>query len=91
MISFALVAFGITWIITQSKIFEKFRDRFDETQGFGMLINCPVCTGFWIGMILDLLWYSPMTNVFLSGCYASAVILLLYVIVLKLTYMDERF
>lgn len=54
---FILIGFGITTIITKSTLFEPLRDRLDNgsdvvTENFwGMLIVCPMCVGFWIGVL----------------------------------------
>lgn len=54
---FILIGFGITTIITKSSIFEPLRDRLDNgsdvlSENFwGMLIVCPMCVGFWIGVL----------------------------------------
>ena len=41
---------GITIIITVGSIFEDIRERISEKSNIiGKLINCPMCTGFWIG------------------------------------------
>ena len=48
---FAIIAYGLTQILVYGKIFDKIR----PTQGwFGELLSCPMCTGFWVGLIL---WY----------------------------------
>jgi hypothetical protein len=54
---FILIGFGITTIITKSTIFEPLRDRLDNggdtlSENFwGLLIVCPMCVGFWIGVL----------------------------------------
>jgi hypothetical protein len=41
---------GITVIITAGSIFEDFRNKISESSIIlGKLINCPMCTGFWVG------------------------------------------
>ena len=41
---------GITIIITVGAIFEDIRNKISESsQVLGKLINCPMCTGFWVG------------------------------------------
>lgn len=47
---------GITIIITTGSIFEELRNKVSETsQILGKLINCPMCTGFWIGFFFGFL------------------------------------
>ena len=42
---------GITIIITSSVFFESVRERVSNySQVLGELINCPMCTGFWVGL-----------------------------------------
>lgn len=54
---FILIGFGITTIITKSSIFEPLRDRLDNGSDvlienfWGILIVCPMCVGFWIGVL----------------------------------------
>ena len=54
---FILIGFGITTIITKSTLFEPLRDRLDNGSDivmenfWGMLIVCPMCVGFWIGVL----------------------------------------
>jgi hypothetical protein len=41
---------GITIIITAGSIFEELRNNIAEKSVvLGKLINCPMCTGFWVG------------------------------------------
>jgi hypothetical protein len=41
---------GITIIITVGSIFEDIREKISERSTvLGKLINCPMCTGFWVG------------------------------------------
>lgn len=76
LLLFILVAFGLTQILVYGSIFNSIR----PTQGFfGTLFGCPMCMGFWSGVIL---WasnhytslfsfdYSPLTGLWL-GCLAS--------------------
>ena len=34
---------------------------------------CTMCFGFWVGLGLSLLWYSPTENFFLDACIGSSV------------------
>ena len=45
LIYFVLVAFGLTSILTQSKLFEKIRPKH-------YFFQCPQCVGFWVGCFL---------------------------------------
>lgn len=65
-----LISFvGITLIITSSSIMSGFRDIFSKIGIYAEeLINCPMCTGFWVGFIvsylkgLDFYLYAPATS-----------------------------
>lgn len=49
LIYFILAASGLTQILVYGKIFDKIR----PTHGWlGDLLSCPMCTGFWSGIIL---------------------------------------
>lgn len=47
---------GITHIITGTKIFENFREFANKISPnfFGVLFECPTCTGFWVGIFVSL-------------------------------------
>jgi len=77
LLTFVLISWGMTQILVYGKIFDKVR----PTEGwFGELLSCPMCTGFWVGVVL---WglsffsalisfdYSPVTG-FMLGCLSSA-------------------
>jgi hypothetical protein len=78
MLTFTIACIGMTQIIIYGSIF----DRIRPTQGWmGKLLSCPMCTGFWTGIIL---WaISPYTGLFtfdmtpvtafILGCYSSMV------------------
>ena len=49
LIYFVLAAYGLTQILVYGSIFNKVR----PTKGwFGELLSCPMCTGFWVGVLL---------------------------------------
>jgi hypothetical protein len=74
---FVLTSWGLTQILVYGKILSKIR----PTQGWlGELLSCPMCTGFWVGVILWILSLfttlisfdmSPITG-FMLGCLSSA-------------------
>jgi len=76
LLYFALSAYGLTQILVYGKIFEKIRP---STGWIGELLSCPMCTGFWVGILLWVLNgettlfsfdYSLVTGVLL-GCVSS--------------------
>ena len=49
LLYFVLTAYGLTQILVYGSIFNKIR----PTEGwFGELLSCPMCTGFWVGVLL---------------------------------------
>jgi hypothetical protein len=78
IIPFTLISFGVTAIITKGSIFEGFR-RFwyEKLRGFKpwrslhTFFNCPLCVGFWAGLIVSLCGQGITGNFFFDGCIAS--------------------
>jgi hypothetical protein len=72
MIHFILCSYGLTQILAYSVVLERVRPRHH-------FFHCPMCIGFWVGIILMLL--SPFTELFsydvsvvnalLLGCLSS--------------------
>ena len=55
----AFMVFGLTIIVALSQIMAPVRDRAHKIHPMlGTLISCPMCFGFWAGIILNLLGYS---------------------------------
>ena len=52
---FVLSAYGLTQILVYGKIFDSIRPKY-------YFFNCPMCVGFWVGVVLLLL--SPLTELF---------------------------
>ena len=49
LLYFVLASYGLTQILVYGNIFNKVR----PTEGwFGELLSCPMCTGFWVGVLL---------------------------------------
>ena len=68
--SFIFSAVGITMIITVSSLFLPIRSFIDSKSSYlGELINCPMCTGFWVGLIVSFLSYDMPP--FYGGAIAS--------------------
>jgi len=49
LVWFVLAAYGLTQILVYGSIFNKIRP---EKGFFGELFHCPMCLGFWIGVLL---------------------------------------
>ena len=74
---FCLVSYGLTQILVYGKILDPIRPKSGK---LGQLLECPMCTGFWVGLFL---WfvkdYTQLFNfddsfitAFLLGCVSSA-------------------
>lgn len=51
MIEFALMLWGLTYLLTASSIFAPVR-RLLVRVPFGVMVYCPPCSGFWIGGVI---------------------------------------
>lgn len=68
-LEYSLLLFGIwfTVLVTQSYLFSNVREFFSESPKLEYLVNCPLCFGTWVGVLLvlvvcnsiDALWLIP--------------------------------
>lgn len=68
VIVFILISYGITAILTQSYLFEFYRNYF-KNEWIRYLTRCTQCTGFWLGLLVSLIYNIQSTiemNVLLS-------------------------
>ena len=49
LIYFILCSYGMTFILVYGSIFNKIRPQKGK---LGELFHCPLCTGFWVGVLL---------------------------------------
>jgi len=65
LILFILINFGISYIITNSNLFEGFRNWINklEPRFLGKLFTCILCAGVWTAFLLSLI-YSPTFLIF---------------------------
>jgi len=49
---FVLTAYGLTQLLVYGSIFNKVRPSKEWLHGFGELFHCPMCMGFWVGVLL---------------------------------------
>ena len=56
LLYFVLCAYGLTQIITYSKILEPIRPDY-------YFFHCPMCMGFWVGVLL--MFLNPFTELFI--------------------------
>ncbi len=65
LILFMLIAYGITQIIVESYILSNFRmwvqSKFTWLYA---LLSCMMCTGYWVGIILSEIFWSPVETYF---------------------------
>tara|TARA_Y100000310_G_C20501782_1_gene724370 strand:+ start:259 stop:558 length:300 start_codon:yes stop_codon:yes gene_type:complete len=55
-----LITFGITLIITTSELLNPIRGLLRKISGFiGRFFSCPLCIGFWAGVLTSFFWFSP--------------------------------
>jgi hypothetical protein len=77
LLLFVLIGFGITTIITKSTIFEPLRNRLDNGDDslsenfFGLLITCPMCVGFWVGVLQSAMFGSLSYQAFFSEVFLN--------------------
>jgi len=84
-----LVSFGITISITHGKIFNKFRRKTAELNTtLGELVTCPMCLGFWIGIVMNLTWKSITGSVLLDGFLSLSTCFILYCILWAVALKD---
>lgn len=85
---FSFISFGITTIITQSKIFAKLREWAEKISPFfSYIVRCPICCGFWVGVFLSLTLFSPVgfifgiqnliIKTFFDACFSSGIVIML--------------
>lgn len=84
---FSIISFGITTIITQSKIFKWLRDWTESINEYwSSVFRCPLCCGFWCGIFLSVVLFSPtatfiggnvLITTFFDGCFSAGIVILL--------------
>ena len=74
LISFILFLFGsvgITIILTKGDILEPLREGVSRlSEKLGYLVSCPMCSGFWIGLVSG--YFSGYNAVFSAGIVSLA-------------------
>lgn len=79
LLFFILGCYGVTTLIVQSKIMEPVREFFkDRVEFVYKLLNCMMCTGFWVGLFFTLGFkFSPTYELF-SGVHTGIIRLAFY-------------
>lgn len=75
VLKFAIVCYGATTIIVYGMIFNKWREKFYKTlrEPWNRFFFCPMCVGFWVGVLCHALGLDAFGNVFWAGCAASGI------------------
>ena len=69
LLYFILACYGMTQILVYGTIFNNVRPK----QGFiGELFNCPMCMGFWVGLVNWFLFDNLQCGLISAGCISSA-------------------
>lgn len=76
LLLFILVSYGVTSILVHGSIFSSLRmfvfRRF--RQPWNSFFMCPLCVGFWAGLLVSLTGMLPVTGFFFyDGCIAAGV------------------
>ena len=88
-LTWALVCFGISFAITHSKVFSFIREKANDTHSMvGYFFSCPMCMGFWVGLLLSWFWIPVTGSLILDGFFGLSVSWLLYCISWKLALHD---
>ena len=71
-ITWVFVLTGLTSIVSMSGIFMPIRQKIFKLNPFlGQLISCPMCFGFWAGLILSYFYQSITGNMFFDAVLGS--------------------
>lgn len=90
LLIYLLVNIGFTLIVTQSKIIKSLRNFLLKINPnfLGYWIKCPMCFGFFSGLITSIFWYSPTYSInfpiffpILDGFISSFVCYLIYLLI----------
>ena len=87
----ALVCFGMSFAITHSKVFYPLRELASRIHPMlGYFFNCPMCMGFWCGLLLGLVWISATGFFILDGFLGLSCSWLFYCVSWKLALQDPN-
>ena len=89
MLAWCITAYGLTNILSISKIFGPVRRWLlkkvkTPLRFIGELLSCVMCTGFWVGLLLYLCGYSLTGYILFDGFAASGASWLLHGVAYKL-------
>lgn len=87
MFPFLLSCYGMTLIVTQSRIFRPVREKFSCVRGIGYWIKCPMCFGFWAGVFWSPFLWHPIElplGLLAAGCISSGFCWIVRVVLYRL-------
>ena len=88
---FYLVCYGIVLAVTTHKIGAPLRWFGAKIHRYaGEFLECQACIGFWVGLIIGCLWYSPTGSIVMDGFSNSAISWIMYIILTSVG-MDKVF
>jgi Kef-type K+ transport system membrane component KefB len=64
LLTFILACYGATMIAVYGKIFDAIRPQYH-------FFRCPMCMGFWIGVLNAMCFFELPFNTFIAGCISS--------------------
>jgi len=99
LLMFILACYGLSVSLSIGKIFQPLRDWVSKKTQWGYkLIKCPMCTSFWIGIVITLIlknWpdqmYIPTIMPIYNGLIATAGSFLLHALAWRLALKDPDF
>tara|TARA_B100000579_G_C22837656_1_gene859715 strand:+ start:2070 stop:2357 length:288 start_codon:yes stop_codon:yes gene_type:complete len=82
---------GITMIITQSSLFERLRDWvFVRSKTLGELINCPMCLGVWVGLIMSFVFCCNIIHLSFATSIVSWIINIAGNLLINMSYYYDE-
>ena len=82
-----IACIGLTLIITQSQIFEPVRRLLEsKSEKLGELINCSMCTGFWVGLMIGAIYSYDIIVVSFGTSLFSWIISIIANLLVSLSY-----
>ena len=88
-----IACIGLTLIITQSQIFKPIRDFVEsKNEKLGELINCSMCTGFWVGILMSVVYsYDILVVGFGSSLFSWIVSIIANLLISLSYYIDSLY
>ena len=99
---FVLAAFGLTQILLYGSVFDSIKPKKDPENKWATLFHCPMCMGFWVGVLLFLINGGTelfnveytFANLFICGWLSSGTSYLIMMVVeddgIKINLSDKK-